>query len=53
VEWSVTLGCLAAFALAYFLFSRLFPIISIWEVQEGENAHVPAAEESAASESTV
>ena len=53
VEWSVTLGSLAAFALAYFLFSRLFPIISIWEVQEGENARAPAAEESAASESTV
>jgi len=34
VEWSITLGCLGLFALFYVLFARLFPIISVWEVEE-------------------
>ena len=51
VEWSITLGCLAVFALLYVLFSRLFPIISIWEVQEEEETHVLAAEEPVAAKS--
>lgn len=36
VEWSVLLGSFAVFALLYILFSKVFPIISIWEVREGE-----------------
>jgi Ni/Fe-hydrogenase subunit HybB-like protein len=44
VEWSITLGCVAVFALLYVLFSRLFPLISVWEVMEGEGAHAPVAE---------
>jgi len=36
VEWSVLLGSFALFALLYVVFSKLFPIISIWEVREGE-----------------
>lgn len=35
VELSLMAGCFAAFILLYMLFSRVFPIISLWEVQEG------------------
>ncbi|KKM11306.1 hypothetical protein SY88_09525 [Clostridiales bacterium PH28_bin88] len=34
VEWSITAGALAGFILLYVLFSKLFPIISIWETEE-------------------
>ncbi|MBI4051969.1 MAG: polysulfide reductase NrfD [Elusimicrobia bacterium] len=36
VEISLFAGCLAAFALLYTVFTRLFPIVSIWEVREGK-----------------
>jgi Ni/Fe-hydrogenase subunit HybB-like protein/cytochrome c2 len=32
VEWSLMAGCFAAFALLYMGFTKLFPIISIWEL---------------------
>jgi molybdopterin-containing oxidoreductase family membrane subunit len=35
VEWSVTIGALAGIFLVITLFSKFFPIISIWEVEEG------------------
>jgi molybdopterin-containing oxidoreductase family membrane subunit len=35
VEWSITAGAFAAFVLMYLVFSRLFPVISLWEVQAG------------------
>ena len=35
-EWSILLGSFAMFAMLYVLFSKIFPIISIWEVREGE-----------------
>ncbi len=35
VEWSVLLGCFSFFILLYVLFTRFFPIVSIWEIQEG------------------
>ena len=38
VEWSVTAAALAGFALIYALFVKVFPIISIWEVQEAPKA---------------
>lgn len=60
VEWSILAACFAAFTLLYVLFTKLFPIVSIWEVQEGRensvaevteriqsylpNAHTPAPE---------
>lgn len=34
VEWLITAGAFAAFGLLYILFSRLFPVISIWELVE-------------------
>ncbi len=35
VEWSVTAGCFALFIMLYMFFTKIFPIVSIWEVQEG------------------
>lgn len=34
VELSITAGALAGFVLIYILFSKLFPIVSIWETRE-------------------
>lgn len=39
VEWAITLASLAGFLLAYAVFSRLFPIVSIWELFEEEAHH--------------
>jgi len=38
VEWSLTAASLAGMGLLYVLFSKLFPIISIWEVEEAREA---------------
>ncbi len=43
VEWSITAGAFAAFVLLYMLFAKLFPIISIWELQEQETATTNAS----------
>jgi molybdopterin-containing oxidoreductase family membrane subunit len=43
VEWSITAAAFAGFTLAITLFSRLFPVISIWEVKE-QAAQEQAAE---------
>lgn len=42
VEWSISAAAFAGFALLYLLFSKLFPIVSIWETRE-EVVHVHAA----------
>ena len=34
-EWSLFVGMLALFALCFIFFSKLFPVVSIWEIQEG------------------
>ena len=34
VEWSITAGAIAGFALLYAVFSKVFPLVSIWEVSE-------------------
>lgn len=52
VEWSILLGSIALFALLYVVFSKVFPIISIWEVREGEEIaaqNVPSVQISEAS----
>ncbi|MBI2922877.1 MAG: polysulfide reductase NrfD [Planctomycetes bacterium] len=41
VEWSITFGCLAAFALGYILFAKVFPIVSLWEIEEGKETAIP------------
>jgi Ni/Fe-hydrogenase subunit HybB-like protein len=45
VEWSLMAGCFAAFTLLYMGFTKLFPIVSIWELQEeaAARATVPQA----------
>lgn len=40
VEFSIMAGCFAAFILLYMLFTKLFPIVSIWEVREGQEKSV-------------
>ncbi len=58
VEWSLFLAFASAFVLLYALFTRFFPIISIWEIREGRahsarevsarvESYLPAAEEPA------
>jgi len=39
VEWSMTAGLFAGFTLAFVLFSKLFPVISIWEMEKEKIAH--------------
>jgi Ni/Fe-hydrogenase subunit HybB-like protein len=34
-EWGLFLGAVAVFVLGFILFSKLFPLISIWEIREG------------------
>ena len=38
VEWSITAAAFAGFCLLYLLFSKVFPIVSIWEI---EDVHEP------------
>jgi molybdopterin-containing oxidoreductase family membrane subunit len=38
VEWSLTFSFLAAFLFFFAVFAKFLPIISVWEVQEGEEA---------------
>ena len=35
VEWSITAAAFAGFALVFALLARFFPVISVWEVEEG------------------
>jgi Ni/Fe-hydrogenase subunit HybB-like protein len=34
VEWSMTTGLFAGFSLAFVLFSKFFPVVSIWETEK-------------------
>jgi len=36
VEWSMMAGLFAGFTLAFMIFSKLFPVVSIWELQKEE-----------------
>lgn len=45
VEWSITIGCLAFFILLYMMFTKFFPIISIWEIEEGRKLSVSQTSE--------
>ncbi len=45
VEWALFIGGIAAFILGYVLFSKFFPVISIWEIEEGRNEGIKAVEE--------
>ena len=39
-EWSLLAGAVSVFVLGFILFSKFFPIISIWEVREGKEVSV-------------
>jgi molybdopterin-containing oxidoreductase family membrane subunit len=44
VEWSILAGCISLFMLLYVLFTKVFPIVPVWEVREGrEKAAATAA----------
>jgi molybdopterin-containing oxidoreductase family membrane subunit len=45
VEWGEFAGSLALFALFYLLFTKVFPIISIWEIREGREEGLKEVEE--------
>jgi len=40
IEIPITIGTFALFMLLYMLASRLIPLVPVWEVQEGQNAHI-------------
>ena len=40
VEWSLTVSFFSLFILLYLLFTKFFPIVSIWEIQEGRQKSV-------------
>ncbi|MGZ4146302.1 MAG: NrfD/PsrC family molybdoenzyme membrane anchor subunit [Actinomycetota bacterium] len=45
VEWSITAAAFSGFALLFVLLARVFPVVSVWEVEEGWElqtaAHAP------------
>ncbi len=45
VELSLLAGCFAAFILLYVLFTKFFPIVSIWEIAEGRKNAVAEVSE--------
>jgi Ni/Fe-hydrogenase subunit HybB-like protein len=60
-EWMLFIGGISVFILGYMIFARFFPVISIWEIEEGRqesakivteriNSYMPDPEPSAAGE---
>jgi molybdopterin-containing oxidoreductase family membrane subunit len=45
IEWGETAGSFALFILVYILFTKFFPIISIWELREGREVGLKEVEE--------
>jgi|GEM_PF-111345 len=45
VEWSLMAGCFALFTLLYMAFTKLFPIVSIWEVRESRERGIKEIKE--------
>jgi molybdopterin-containing oxidoreductase family membrane subunit len=45
VEWGELAGSFGLFALFYLLFTKLFPVISIWEIREGREVGLKEVEE--------
>jgi len=45
VEWSLFAAFLASFILLYAVFTKLFPIVSIWEIREGRERSVAETSE--------
>ncbi len=40
VEWGMFVGGIATFILGFVIFARFFPLISIWEIQEGREQSI-------------
>jgi Ni/Fe-hydrogenase subunit HybB-like protein len=36
-EWMLFIGGISVFILGYMIFARFFPVISIWEIEEGRH----------------
>jgi molybdopterin-containing oxidoreductase family membrane subunit len=45
VEWSILAGCISLFILLYTLFTKVFPIVPIWEIREGREKAVTMVSE--------
>jgi Ni/Fe-hydrogenase subunit HybB-like protein len=45
VEWSILAGCVSFFILLYMIFTKVFPIVSIWEVREGREKSMAEVQE--------
>jgi Ni/Fe-hydrogenase subunit HybB-like protein len=45
VEWSLFAGGVAVFVLGFLVFSKFFPIVSIWEIEEGRKEGLKEIEE--------
>jgi Ni/Fe-hydrogenase subunit HybB-like protein len=45
VELFITAGCFALFILLYAIFTKVFPIVSIWEIREGREKALVEVEE--------
>ncbi|HSA94178.1 MAG TPA: NrfD/PsrC family molybdoenzyme membrane anchor subunit [Terriglobales bacterium] len=45
IELAITLGFCSTFTFLYMVFTRFFPIVSIWEVREGREQALPEVEE--------
>lgn len=45
IEFAITAGCFATFILLYILFTKFFPIVSIWELKEGKDIGIKEAGE--------
>jgi len=45
VEWSILAGCVSFFILLYMVFTKVFPIVSIWEVREGREKSMSEVQE--------
>src|SRR4030066_408619 len=44
VEWALFIGGISVFVLGFVIFSKFFPIISIWETEEGRKESVKEVE---------
>jgi molybdopterin-containing oxidoreductase family membrane subunit len=45
VEWSILAGCISLFMLLYTLFTKVFPIVPVWEIREGREKAVALVSE--------
>ncbi len=45
VEWSILAGCVSFFILLYMIFTKVFPIVSIWEIREGRERSMAEVQE--------